>query len=457
MDRQTENFQGNGKLLFGLVLAVLSFWLFAQSILNLTPTILASVSISKSALSIGVSITSLFSGLFIVLAGGLADKIGRVKFTYLGLGLNIIGSLCLVLAANAPLFIIGRICQGLAAACIMPSTLSLVKAYYDGPNRQRAVSYWSMGTWGGTGLASFFGGAVAGSLGWRYVFVFSILASLLSFALIWGTPESKIQTKSRFDFLGLMIFIISMLALNIGLSSAQGKGLLHPQTLGLFALMIIGFIVFYFVEIRKETSFIDFALFHNKYYLGAALSNFLLNSVAGTLIVINTYMQQGRGLSSRFAGTMSLGYLVCVLITIRIGEKLLQRFGARKPMIWGPSCTLIGIAFMALVGVQGPAYLALVFIGYAIFGIGLGIYATPSTDTAISTIEEEKVGTASGIYKMASSLGNSIGVAISLAVFNTVAAGGNFDKAAVFGLLTNIFFGCLSILSIIFIIPKAKK
>lgn len=109
MDRQTENFQGNGKLLFGLVLAVLSFWLFAQSILNLTPTILASVSISKSALSIGVSITSLFSGLFIVLAGGLADKIGRVKFTYLGLGLNIIGSLCLVLAANAPLFIIGRI------------------------------------------------------------------------------------------------------------------------------------------------------------------------------------------------------------------------------------------------------------------------------------------------------------------------------------------------------------
>lgn len=119
---------------------------------------------------------------------------------------------------------------------------------------------------------------------------------------------------------------------------------------------------------------------------------------------------------------MSLGYLVCILITIRIGEKLLQKMGARKPMVLGASATLIDIILMTFVNVQGPLYLVLVFIGYSIFGIGLGIYATPSTDTAISNVSDEKVGSASGIYKMASSLVGAIGGAISLAVFSSVGA-----------------------------------
>lgn len=104
-----ENFKGNNKLLVGIVLAVLSFWLFAQSILNMGPDVQSSLGISSGAMDIGVSSTALFSGLFIVVTGGLADKLGRVKFTFIGLCLNIIGSLLIVLANGAVLFIMGRI------------------------------------------------------------------------------------------------------------------------------------------------------------------------------------------------------------------------------------------------------------------------------------------------------------------------------------------------------------
>lgn len=100
-----ENFKGNNKLLVGIVLAVLSFWLFAQSILNMGPDVQSSLGISSGAMDIGVSSTALFSGLFIVVTGGLADKLGRVKFTFIGLCLNIIGSLLIVLANGAVLFI----------------------------------------------------------------------------------------------------------------------------------------------------------------------------------------------------------------------------------------------------------------------------------------------------------------------------------------------------------------
>ena len=165
-------------------------------------------------------------------------------------------------------------------------------------------------------------------------------------------------------------------------------------------------------------------------------------------------MQQGRGLNSQTAGMMSLGYLVCILITIRIGEKLLQKMGSRKPMLIGTVINGIGISLMALTMVEGSLYFALVFIGYSLFGIGLGIYATPSTDTAISSVPNEKIGVASGIYKMASSLGGAIGVAASGAIYYSFSS--SFTLGATYGLMLNVAFCILSIISILFIIPKKK-
>lgn len=453
------HYKGTNRLLIGIVFSVLTYWLFAQSLLNMAPSVQQDLGISSGILNIGISMTGLFSGIFIVVAGGLADKLGRVKLTYTGLGLNIIGSAALVFANGSALFVGGRILQGLAAACIMPATMALVKTYYDGKERQRALSYWSIGSWGGSGLCSFFGGAVASSLGWRYVFIFSIIVSLLSAILLIGTPESKVvsNAKSKFDSLGLSLFVIAMVALNVLVSKGSEFGWFSMISVVLAIVVIIGGIVFYKVERRSENSFVDFSLFENRGYTGATISNFLLNAIAGTMIVINTYVQQGRGLTAAKTGMLSIGYLFLVLITIRIGEKILQRVGARKPMLLGTILAGIGIGLMALTNVTGNAYLVLVFIGYSLFGMGLGMYATPSTDTAISSVPNEKAGVASGIYKMASSLGNALGVAISAAVYNGLSSTADYTVGATIGLLTNIVFCILSIISIIFVIPKERK
>ena len=98
---------------------------------------------------------------------------------------------------------------------------------------------------------------------------------------------------------------------------------------------------------------------------------------------------------------------------IRVGEKILQRAGAKSPMIWGAIITTIGVAIMALTFLPDITYTVVVFIGFALFGLGLGIYATPSTDTSVSNAPADKVGEAAGVYKMASSLGGAFGVAIS--------------------------------------------
>ena len=106
-----------------------------------------------------------------MVAGGLADRIGRVKITYIGLLLNVIGSLLIVVSPSgtAVFLLAGRILQGLSAACIMPATLALVQAFYEGKDRQRAISFWSIGSWGGSGLSALFGGLIASTIGWRWI------------------------------------------------------------------------------------------------------------------------------------------------------------------------------------------------------------------------------------------------------------------------------------------------
>src|SRR5699024_5812338 len=177
-------------------------------------------------INVAISLTALFSVIFIVVAGGLADRIGRKKITYVGLILSIIGSLLLVLAQGSFFLILGRILQGLSAAAIMPATIALMKEYFDGKERQRALSYWSIGSWGGSGLCSFFGGAVASSMGWKWIFIFSIVFALLAMWLIKDTPESKAETTGsfKFDFGGLGIFIVTMLALNVLITQGADFG-----------------------------------------------------------------------------------------------------------------------------------------------------------------------------------------------------------------------------------------
>lgn len=452
---ETTGYKGTNKMITGIVFGVITFWLFAQAVVNVVPAVQEDLGVSLGTLNTAISLTALFSGMFIVAAGGLADKIGRKKITYIGLVLSVIGSLCLILAQGATLLIIGRIIQGLSAACIMPSTIALIKAYFEGADRQRALSFWSIGSWGGSGVASFAGGAIATSLGWKWIFIFSIVFALLGMWLIRETPESKSESTGpfRFDYTGLVIFIITMLALNVFITYGADWGWTDPLTLGLIAVTVIGALIFVKVEKGKEVALIDFSIFKSKPYSGATISNFLLNAIAGTLVVANTYVQVGRGFNSFQSGMLSLGYLVTVLAMIRVGEKILQRVGAKKPMIWGGLIATTGVALMGLTFLSDFIYTIVVFSGFALFGLGLGIYATPSTDTSVSHAPADKIGAAAGVYKMASSLGSAFGVAISATVYGSIADVSTLEAAATWGIIVNVIFGVLSILSVIMLVP----
>ena len=199
--RPPSDYRGDDKLLFGIILGVLAFWLFAQTTLNIAPAMAADLNVATSVMNIAVSITALFSGIFIVVIGGLADRLGRVKILMWGFVFSIVGSLLVGVAPSGalatPLLMLGRICQGLSGAFIMPASLALIKTYWDGAGRQRAVSLWSMGSWGGSGFAALFGGLMAENVGWRWIFFASAAVSVLGMLMVRGTPESKAAVQGE--------------------------------------------------------------------------------------------------------------------------------------------------------------------------------------------------------------------------------------------------------------------
>ena len=459
------------------------FWLFAQTTLNINVVMAKDLHIDAAVMNIAVSITSLFSGIFIVVIGGIADRIGRLKVIRIGFVFSIIGSLLVGFTPTGemavPILITGRIFQGLSGACIMPASLAVLKAYWEGADRQRAISLWSIGSWGGSGFCALFGGLMAKNVGWRYIFIISAIACVIGMLMIKGTPESKAPhtgDKKKLDISGIITFMIVMIALQVLVSQGSQLGWTSTVSLLLFAIIIVFGIIFFRIEKGKEGAFIGFRLFKNLKFSGAATSNFLLNSVVGMLIVSLMLFQMGAGISAQTAGLLTLGYAIGIVVFIRTGEKLLRRFGPRKPMIWG--CIIVGIAIMLLLptNLMVGTYEILAVISYTLFGVGLAFYATPSTDAALSDLPEERAGAGAGIYKMASSLGAAFGVAISTGIFiglssvdtpssildNVVKFVGRQDnvairQAAMISLLFNLFMVFVAIFSIMKMIPKSDK
>lgn len=468
--------------LLGVVLAVITFWLFAQTLLNVIPGIQGSLGLDTTVANLAVSVTALMSGLFIVVFGGLADRVGRGLVLRAGIGLSIAGSFLIVLtpskqgAVTAAMMLAGRIVQGLSAAAIMPSSLALIKEFYDSGGRERALSFWSIGSWGGSGFCALFGGLMAVSfLGWRSIFWISIALALLSLYLVKDTPNSKAAATHTgtggYDWTGLLTFVAAMLAINVFISQGPKLGWFSGPSLALVTVFVVFIVAFFRIETARHAPFVDLSIFENKTFSGATLSNFLLNGSAGTLVVALGLVQRAAGWSALESGLLTLGYLVAIVATIRVGERLLRRFGPKKPMMWGTAITAAGIVLTSFTFLLIEQYTVAAAIGFTLYGVGLGFYATPSTDAAMSSVPTDKAGAAAGIYKMASSLGSAFGVATSAALYTAAAHipaslvpnifWGRQDNVAMrfgggVGLLFNVAICVVALISIIVAVPDEQ-
>lgn len=446
-------------IIIAIMLSALTYWLFAQSFINIGPLVGQTYHTSPAILNLSISLTSFATGIFMVAAGDIADKIGQLKMTYIGLIVSIIGSILLIISDITALLILGRILQGLSAAILLPSTVGVLNNQFKGDHLRRAISYLMISTVGGIGLAGVIGGFIATNFGWQTNFIISIVIALIAILLLKGTSEKVRQHRTHhpFDYKGMTVFAVMIGSFTLLLTQGFEQGWFSTFSYICLGIFVISTIIFIIIERRHTTPFIDFAVFHNRPFIGAFLNNFVLNSGLGVTVVFFIYAQTHLGLSAAQSGLVTLPYAIVAVAMIRLGEKATLRFGGKLMLIIGPMFPVIGITIISMTQLSASQYVISVVIGFVICAIGNGLVATPGLTIAIFSMPNEKVGLATGLYKMSGTLGGAFGIALSTTVFSMLQLNYTPSVAATVTFLVSIILMILGSLSAYMIIPKTVK
>lgn len=446
-------------IIIAIMLSALTYWLFAQSFINIGPLVGQTYQTSPAVLNLSISLTSFATGIFMVAAGDIADKIGQLRMTYMGLIISMFASLLLIISDITALLIIGRILQGLSAAILLPSTVGVLNNQFKGEHLRRAISYLMISTVGGIGLAGVIGGLIASNFGWQTNFIISIVIAFIAILLLKGTPEKVSQHSHRhpFDYKGMSIFAVMIGSFTLLLTQGFEQGWFSTFSIICLSIFIITTLIFIIIERRHEVPFIDFSVLRNRPFIGAFLNNFVLNSSLGVTVVFFIYAQTHLGLSAAQSGLVTLPYAIVAVAMIRLGEKATLRFGGKLMLIIGPLFPVIGITIISMTQLLASQYVIAVIIGFVICAIGNGLVATPGLTIAIFSMPNEKVGLATGLYKMSGTLGGSFGIALSTTVFSMLQLNYAPSVAATVTFIVSIVLMILGSLSAYMIIPKTVK
>lgn len=446
-------------IIIAIMLSALTYWLFAQSFINIGPLVGQTYQTSPAVLNLSISLTSFATGIFMVAAGDIADKIGQLRMTYMGLIISMFASLLLIISDITALLIISRILQGLSAAILLPSTVGVLNNQFKGEHLRRAISYLMISTVGGIGLAGVIGGLIATNFGWQTNFIISIVIAFIAILLLKGTPEKVSQHSHRhpFDYKGMSIFAVMIGSFTLLLTQGFEQGWFSTFSFICLSIFIITTLIFIIIERRHEVPFIDFSVLRNRPFIGAFLNNFVLNSGLGVTVVFFIYAQTHLGLSAAQSGLVTLPYAIVAVAMIRLGEKATLRFGGKLMLIIGPLFPVIGITIISMTQLSASQYVIAVIIGFVICAIGNGLVATPGLTIAIFSMPNEKVGLATGLYKMSGTLGGAFGIALSTTVFSMLQLNYAPSVAATVTFIISIVLMILGSLSAYMIIPKTVK
>ena len=224
-----RKFHGNDKLLFGIILGVITFWLFAQTTLNIAPDMGKDLGLDASDEYRGgdhlLVLRDIHRGHGRVSrpCGPRQNRQDRVLSQHPRLSARRPRAAGTMASA---FLLTGRALQGLSGACIMPASLALVKTYWDGAPRQRAVSLWSIGSWGGSGLCSYSAAWSPRTSVGATSFFASVVVALVGLILIRARLKAKPRAKKdyKFDFAGVIAFMIAMVALQIFVTQGNRLG-----------------------------------------------------------------------------------------------------------------------------------------------------------------------------------------------------------------------------------------
>ncbi len=350
----------------------------------------------------------------LLVGGALGDQFGRRRMFILGLiGFGITSVLCAA-APSTEVLIAGRALQGLAGALLVPGSLAILAATFEGAERGKAIGTWT--AWSGiaTVIGPAGGGALVEAFSWRAIFwvnVPLIIATVLV-ARAYVRESSDPEADRTIDWTGIVLEAGGLGGLVFGLIEQPTHGWSDPLV---FAPLIAGtlmLVAFLAWESRYRHAMLDLSLFRIRNFAITNLETLLVYAgLIGAFFFITLFLQFTAGYSPLEAGLATTPVSVILfLLSPRFG-KIATGTGPRVPMCVGPIVGGIGLLMLIGAGAD-PDYVSEILPGVIVFSLGLAATVAPLTATALNSVEERHAGVASGINNGVARVAGLLAIAI---------------------------------------------
>ncbi|WP_033324519.1 DHA2 family efflux MFS transporter permease subunit [Streptomyces yerevanensis] len=402
------------------------------SVVNVAlPSMRADLGLSAPGLQWVVNAYTIAFAGFMLLGGRAGDLYGRKRMFLIGLALFTLASLGGGLAQAEWQLLLARAVQGLGAAVLAPSTLTiLTSAVPEGAARARAIATWTAVGAGGGAAGGLVGGLLVEGLSWRWVLLINVPvgAVVLAGALRW-LVESRAGDGRRLDLPGALLVTAGLATLAYGIVQTEAEGWTSSAAVAplLAGAALIG--LFLLVEARTKTPLMPLKLFRIRSVASANVAMFLCGAAMFCMWFFMTlYAQNVLGYTPLEAGLALMPSSLAVVLGAKLAPRLMRVAGARHVAVFGTLVAAVGFGWQSTMSADGTYLTAIMFPGILMM-LGAGLAATPLGSLATSGAAPGDAGLVSGLVNTSRTMGGSLG----LSVMSTIAAartGGGTSAAA---------------------------
>ena len=345
--------------------------------------------------------------------GAVGDRWGRKPLLLSGLGLFVGANAAAAAAGSVEVLLAARIMAGVAAAMIMPVTLSVITSSFPPDRRARAVGVWTGFAGGGGLLGLFVSSYLIDNVTWPWLFAMPVLFAALSLLLtLTSVGNSREHQTGRFDTAGSVLSAVGIGALVFGIHEGPGRGWTDPLS---FTALLVGALAlasFAVWELRQERPLLQLRLFARRgLAAGSVTLLFLFAVMFGVFVVLLQFMQAVLGYSALTSVTGLMPWALTMMVLSGVAPMIAARVGTRRLLVIGVSVFGAGLALLAAMTSASGGYWS-ILPGLVFIGVGMGLAMSPSTTAITEALPPSEQGVASALNDVMRELGSAIGIAL---------------------------------------------